>query len=179
MKSLGIHGSLYRSLRRGFIQLGAAAMIALLIALAFAMHSSATATYRAAGRMHWRLAAQQLAVGGMETARARLAENPDWTSETWVAERIGRVEIRVAPDPQNASPSGDTAQAGHVDSQIIDIVASVPLEGSQPQVRVRLRARVERHADGRWGDPVWLGWSNPEPGNESSAAAAPSMEAGS
>ncbi len=80
---------------RGSLMLGVAAIVALLGFLAYAANTAALSNYRTAARLRQRLAAVQLARGGIATAQSRLAEDPDWTGETWDAPGVGSVEIRI------------------------------------------------------------------------------------
>jgi hypothetical protein len=75
--------------------LGVAAIVALLGFLAYAANTAALSNYRTAARLRQRLAAVQLARGGIATAQARLAKNPGWPGETWDAPGVGTVEIRI------------------------------------------------------------------------------------
>lgn len=144
-------------LRRGTVILGMIAVIALLGFLAYAANSAALSNYREAGRLRWRLTARQLAQGGLATARAGLAENPDWTGDIWFAEGVGLVEVRVVPlssspsppSPLSPSPSPEVDSTGSAPTsatlagvRVVEITTAVP-PGPRPQEIVVLRARLD------------------------------------
>lgn len=118
--------------RRGALLLGLSSIIALLGFLAYAAHTASLSTYREAARLRWRTAANQLALGGLATARARLADDPAWTGETWIPDgALGRVEIRVLPTDPADSVFG-----------LVEIRAAVPARGGTPLETVVLRAAL-------------------------------------
>ena len=127
--------------------LGVAAIVALLGFLAYAANTAALMSYRDSGRLRWRLAATNLAHGGLATAHARLAENPQWTGEAWSQPGIGDVQIHVVP---------------RTDSSSLDVVirASAP-DGDRPQQQLVLSARYTPSSASIPETMEILGWADP------------------
>lgn len=115
-----------RGVRRGFLILGMAPLIAMLAYLALALHGATTTQYRAAGRLQWKLKARNLAQGGLATARARLAEDAQWQGETSSLPGVGLLQVHVL--------EGDARSGWLVESE-----ARIP-ETGPVQERLRLRA---------------------------------------
>jgi len=122
-------------------------MIALLAALAWSLHSAALEQYRTTGQAHWRRSARQFALGGIATARARLAANPQWTGEDWEAAPSGRCEVRAL----ETRPDG---------SWLVEAVAMTPGSGARPQITLGLRAVLTPSPQGGLPEVRLLGWSN-------------------
>ncbi len=135
--------------RRGMLILGMAGAVALLGFLAYAAHSAALSNYRTAGRLRWRLAAQQLAQAAIATARVRLGVNTDWKQESWDVAGVGRATVRV------------TARGIEGDGALILVEASGSAPGAErPQECAALRAVVRASSPGRPFGVVsqwWLG----------------------
>lgn len=149
-----------RARRRGFMMLGASAFLALITVLAFIVLSRVTESTRQTALLRWRLEAQHLAEGGIDTARAELAARAsggaaDAGTSATLAQGTWKFAGRDSECRWSLSPGSEAGEW-------VAVADAVAPNTTNPGYSCRLRARFSRDANAPGGFALRsLEWATP------------------